>query len=409
MQLSFYPVKALFATAMLAGVFLNPPTGKFPSKKKTAPPQTISITLKLRSDVPFKVQAAPFKYDKHMAYSFTLDDGYRSAFLTAFPLLNGGKISPAFPDEWNNDEGGDGTYSNGLFYSDGCGQNIPFKLGLAINAGNLGDQPLNRGHLSWAEVSQMHDAGWDLLNHGYYHATKPGTDFLSEVTRNTAAVKEHLGITLSQFVVPGGEHEPGYELEYEKDALANGCFSVASYKGAGPIIDAGKPVNLDNMVYARTFIKSDDKVDFSAVAIQVKRIDSIMSQPQHLWYNEFTHGTGNSNLWSLSILFPEFKEYMATIAKKYGTKGTDAIWMASWQEVYEYLWLRDRTTVTCTQKGRDVVISLQLPEIPASFRYHDISLAVNTNAAFAIAATTPGITVTHDGKKGHRLLNVKIN
>ena len=95
-------------------------------KSKTNPPKqkTITITLKLKSEAKVKVVKADLKYNKHLAYSFTLDDGYRSAYLTAFPLLNGGRVSVRpCADEWKNDQRGRWVlHSDGLFFSDGCGR-----------------------------------------------------------------------------------------------------------------------------------------------------------------------------------------------------------------------------------------------------------------------------------------------
>lgn len=369
---------------------------------------SLKITLKLDTKADIGVTLAPLKFNKHFAYSFTVDDGYRSAYATAFPLLNGGKISAALPDEWQNDEGGDGSISEGLFFSDGCGNKQAFKLGLAINSGNIGDAPENRGHLSWPEVGQMYAAGWDLLNHGYHHATKHGTDFHSEVTSNINEVKKQFGISMSQFVVPGGESDPGYEHEYEKWALAEGSFAVASYKGAGPAIGVEKPVDLDHLIYARHFLQSGkDASGFPVAAKALVTLDSIAKQPKPMWYNEFTHGVGNSNLWGLSLFFPEFKYYMTSIAAKYGAKGSDTIWMASFQEVYEYIWLRDHTKVEWRQQGTDVVITLQLPQIPKSFRYRSISLNVETTARFNVVPDG-SFEAGSDGNGNHKLINVVI-
>lgn len=78
-----------------------------------------------------------------MAFSFTLDDGYRSAFTCAYPLLNGELVSPSIPDEYHNDSGGDGESSTGLFYTDSCGNKITFRLAVALNAGIVYDHPDN--------------------------------------------------------------------------------------------------------------------------------------------------------------------------------------------------------------------------------------------------------------------------
>ena len=399
----------LFTTLFISnGVFLcsannvnraiDPPASK-----------VISFKIKTKSANNIKIQPSYLKFNKHLAYSFTVDDGYRSAYLTAFPLFNGGKISGPAISEWKNDQGGDGTTSKGLFYSDGLGNKIPFKLGLAINGGAIGDLPANRGHLSWPEVKEMYDAGWDILNHGLHHATKHGTNFLTEVTGNTTSIQQNLGFTMSQFVVPGGESDPGYQLEYERDALANGSFSVASYVGSGPAINVKEKVNLDKMIYVRTFLQSSkDTIGFKTMDRFLKTFDSIAKSPNPVWYNEFTHGVGNGNLWNLSMRFPDFKYYMTAIANKYGSKGDDSIWMAPWQEVYEYIWLRDRIKINYTQNNKEEIVTIELPEIPKTFRYRAISLAIDTPAKFEIESNSPDFKISSDGKTNHKLITIQL-
>lgn len=377
-------------------------------EKDSSKSKIISFKIKLKSAENVQVRVAPLKYNKHFAYSFTLDDGYRSAYLTAFPLLNGGKISNPDKNEWKIDQGGDGTTSKGLFYSDGFGNKIPFKLALAINGGVIRDLPANRGHLSWPEIKEMYNAGWDILNHGFHHATKHGTNYLSEVTENTASIKQNLDFTMSHFVVPGGEGDEKYYLEYEKEALNNAHFSVASYYGVGPVFKVDSKVNLDKMITARTFVQSSkDSTSFKIMDRYLKTIDSIIKQPNPIWFNEFTHGTGNINLWNLSMRFPDFKYYMTTLADKYGVKGNDSVWMAPWQEVYEYIWLRDRIKMDYTQKGKDVEVKIVIPEIPGAFRYREITLAIETSSKFGIESGKD-LIIKDDGKTNHKLIHLKL-
>ncbi|WP_394777154.1 polysaccharide deacetylase family protein [Flavobacterium sp.] len=411
MKIPQFRIKPFLFTTLLIinGVFLCSANN---SNTTIDPPKSRLITfkIKLKFAGKVKIETAALKFNKHLAYSFTLDDGYRSAYLTAFPLLNGGKIASKNINEWKNDQGGDGTNSKGLFYSDGLGNKISFKLGLAINGGTIGDFSAYRGHLSWAEVKEMYDAGWDILNHGLNHATKHGTNFLNEVTENTTSVKQNLGFTMSQFVVPGGESDPGYQLEYEKDALANGSFSVASYVGAGPVIKVDQKINLDKMIYARTFVQSSkDTIGFKTMDRFLATFDSVAKLQSPIWYNEFTHGVGNGDLWSLSMRFPDFKYYMTNIADKYGSKGNDSIWMAPWQEVYEYIWLRDRIKINYEQNDKDVVVIVEVPEIPETFRYRDISLTINSPSKFEIDSKESDFTISNDGKTNHKLINIKLN
>jgi hypothetical protein len=360
----------------------------------------VFIKLKLADTNRVKIDRAPLKYNKHLALSFTLDDGYRSAYLTAFPLLNGGKVSGPMPDEWKNDEGGDGQESKGFFYTDGNGKLIPFKIGLAINAGKIGDKPKNRGHLSWAELAEMNKAGWDLINHGYNHLTKPGNDFALELTKNTDTVQKRLGVTMTQCAVPGGEHEEGYELVYEDAAFANGSFGISSYKGVPSNWVLTTDLNLKDFVYERTFLQSDkDSTKPFTVDEPLGIWDSLMRQPLPVWNNSFTHGVGNTNLWGLSLFYPEFKYYMNSLNKRYGSVGNDRIWVASVQEVYEYLWLMQHISIDTKQHGDEITISLDVPGWPEYFKYKTVTLKINSDAPVTVADFDPALKNISKGEK----------
>ena len=344
-----------------------------------------------------------------MAFSFTLDDGYRSAFTCAYPLLNGGMVSPPIPDEYHSDSGGDGKRSSGMFYTDGCGNQIAFKLAVALNAGIVYDHPDNRARLSWPEIKTLYDTGWDILNHGYHHLSKHGTDYNNEVMENIKVVKERLGFTMTQFVVPGGEHDPGYEHEYERDAIAAATFSVASYAGTGPAIFVGKPLQLNKMIYARDLLSSHrDSVDLSSVDRQLLKMDSLMQQPQTVWYNAFTHNVGNGNLWTISLIYPEFKYLMTRLADRYGRKGTDQLWMAPWQEVYEYVWIKDHATVSVQQHGKEVTIRIHVTDLPSSFRHKALTLNVHCGAEFSVQDQSSGLNISDNGKGKHDLVNISL-
>lgn len=383
--------------------------GRNVHRKGRSTDTTLYIHLKLKTYSTCLVTAAPLKYNKHLAFSFTLDDGYRSAYTCAYPLLSGGKVSPSIPDEYHSDSGGDGKNSPGLFYTDGCGNRVPFRLAVALNAGIVYPSPDNRARLSWPEVKQLYQAGWDILNHGYHHLSKHGTNYNNEVLENIKVVKENLGFTMTQFVVPGGEHDQGYEHEYEKDAFAAGTYSVASYVGDGPAISVGKPVNLHGMIYARDLLSSyKDSADLRAVNRQLIKMDSLMQQKQPVWYNAFTHNVGNGNLWSISLIYPEFKYLMTSLYENYGEKGSDKIWMAPWQEVYEYIWLRDNAKIDVQQYGKDVTIRLRIAHIPASFRNKALSLNVQSKSGFSVGEHSTNVKVSGNGNTRHNLLNIAV-
>jgi hypothetical protein len=318
-----------------------------------------------------------------------------------------GKVSSTFIDGWGKDQGGDGSISKGLYYSDGCGNQVPFRLALAVNAASLNDPRPERGNLNWDEIKSFYRAGWDILSHSFSHSTKHGTDYEAEVVENNKAVSKKLGFELSHFVVPGGESDPGYDMDYAEAAFKNRLFSVATTSGSGPVISVDEPFDLSNLIYNRTFIKSDSADNnFSIITQHLDKIESLMQRPEAIWYNEFTHGVGNDNLWGISLTFPNFKRYMTMLATSHGVQGDDKIWMAPWQEVYEYLWVRDQASINTKRNGREIVIELTVPQSPSSFRHHTLSLVVNTTANFEIVGQHEGVTVTSNGSKKHNLINI---
>jgi hypothetical protein len=369
--------------------------------------RTIFVKIKLNTNADVSIEKAALKYNKRMAYSFMLDDGYRSAFLCAYPLLNGGEVSAPFIDGWQKDQGGDGSLSKGLYFSDGCGNSVPFRMGIAINAASLTETPENRGSLSWSEVKALYNSGWDILNHSYHHSTKHGTDYSEEVRENGTAVFKGLGFEMTQFIVPGGEGDLGYQDEYAKAAFENGIVAVGTTNGAGPVIKVDRPVNLNQLVYQREFVKSTSNKGSADIDQHLRKIDSLLKRPEVLWYNEFTHGVGNDNLWDISLTFPDFKYYMTSIAERYGASGADNLWMAPWQEVYEYIWLRDRIKINTKQNGEDVTLEVVLPDIPASFRHGAISFNIKTASTFSVNSQSKDIKVTTNGKGKHSLLNIQ--
>jgi len=175
------------------------------------------------------------------------------------------------------------------------------------------------------------------------------------------------------------------------------------------VIPVNEPVNVSNMVFQRDFMQSiGDSVNFTTANNRLKVLDSLMKEPKTIWFNEFTHGTGNSNLWSLSLRFPEFKYYMTAIANRYGVTGSDNIWMAPWQEVYEYIWLRDRIKLSTTKNGNQVAIKIQIPDLPIGFRHQAISLAVNSSSTFTVASHSSNIKVIASNKIHHQVINIEL-
>jgi len=358
------------------------------------------------------IRKAPLKYNKSFAYSLTFDDGLVSAYRTAFPLMNGGAVSDRYIDEWKNDQGGDGNLSEGLCYSDGCGNRIPFRASIAINAKNIQpDSIVNRGHLSWLEVSRMVQAGWSVMNHGYAHATKDGTDYKAEVKRNIDTIAWKLNLFASQFIVPGGEGPQGYDLKYTKSAFQQGSNAVGGNVGQGPIIRIDQALNLVNLAYRRSYVNSNKGIpslfkDENNILDSLFKVNLSAQAGRKYWFNEFTHSTGNDNLWGISLKFKTLRFYLENVAKLYGIEGKDNIWMAPFEEVYDYLRMRDAIKTKLTWNENLIVVRISVPQDLLTMRYRAVTLLLSGTNQFSVISPGKQIKLTYNSQKG-RLITIE--
>jgi hypothetical protein len=362
----------------------------------------VTLILTLDSTVSdFSIKPAPLKYNKDFAWSFTLDDGLVSAFLVAFPYLNGGQVAPSYVDQWGHDQGGDGLRYPGLFFTDGCGNRIPFRAAVAINGRSIVDSPAgdktppaappaagkvpvaHPGNLSWQQIRDMYAAGWDVFNHGFTHATGKGVDEDAEVRKNNQAAAGHLGFQMSQFVVPGGKDDNISQEPYAQAAFAQGMTAVHcgafprdwALPGEGDRPGSNWPEHLRT---GREFISSRNLRDSSGKlfngAAFFGGLPGLLSAGKKAWVNVFTHSVGNDDLWGISLRFPDFKEVFDSLEARYGEKGQDNMWMASFQAVQEYLIIRQSLQYTVRRDGGTRIILVFDPaKLPRGLRHRTIS------------------------------------
>jgi peptidoglycan/xylan/chitin deacetylase (PgdA/CDA1 family) len=119
----------------------------------------------------------------------TFDDGYRDAYMEAFPALR--------------EAGFVGTF---------------FLLTQPIDAGN-------EAYVTWDQVIEMHAAGMDMQSHGYTHMDLQGRDadyLVWQMLGSKEAIEERTGETVRFFCYPSGSY----------DELAIRVLKSAHYWGA---------------------------------------------------------------------------------------------------------------------------------------------------------------------------------
>lgn len=310
-----------------------------------------------------EINIAPLRYNKSFAYSLTLDDGKIDGFSYAFKLLNGGDVAET------------GEHFNGLYYTDGCGHSIPFKAALAWNSVNSSFYDIHidtPDYITWVQLAEMIQAGWGVLNHSFSHAAYAETDYDFQITENQNTVQQKVNYSMNHFVVPSGD------LAYVDPAFSSGNIAVYSNKieflGYPNGINIESPFPSDRLSIYRRYMSSD-QYDTTNIMEKINAV-ARESQETPLWWLDFTHRVIPS-LVSGSLLWNTFKYYMQSIEQDFGQQGLDNIWFAPQTSVLNYLLVRDHTTLNYAQNGQEVIVYLNLKNIPNLPAY---SLSINVKA-----------------------------
>ena len=342
------------------------------------------------------VSKAPLKYNKDFAYSLTLDDATSDAFTHALPLLRGGslkELDTPFP---------------GLFFTDGCGNDVPFRAGIAWNSVTFNGSDSHNGDvqgmMTWRQLDSLYDYGWDVLNHSYSHSSvftnqMSQLDYVNEVVKNQAAVREKTAkhIEMPLFVVPSGD------VIYQDIALQLGSKVVFDQSGNSLIgvggLQVDGDVNLSNLKIHR------QKIEESIYTPNL--LENVVAKSQnsgHYWYNEFTHRIDNFNVNGFN--FYSFRNQMQKIADNWGKNGADRVLMAPLQEVFEYLVLRQTVKMTTAISGQKMDITFDLSQVPTWLRRKTLTIVVNSNNTFSRVDVPNNIKKTFKGIGNQKIINV---
>ena len=354
----------------------------------TATPPSTPVVLK-----------APLRFDKDFAYSYTFDDATVDAMTTGYPVLRGGvvrSIGAAFP---------------GLFYTDGCGNSQPFNAGIAWNTANQFGIDVHTGNVSgqmtWGQLDTLYDAGWDVMNHSYSHKSKwlfpmNGNDYINEVEQNGIAVrnKTRKKIEMPAFVVPANDdtyHNPAFTLGHK--IVFDQSASTIGYGG----LRVDTIQNLYALKVHRLYLNDVHQ------RLVPQFIDTVALRSRNgvkIWFNEFSHRVDDFTPNPTSYDFYYFKSHLESIANQYGKTGTDRMWMAPLQEVYEYLVTRQTATFTSQLVGNRLDLTFDLRQIPTWLRRKTMTLTVNSTVDFNNVTVPAGIKMSFRGTGNQKIINL---
>jgi hypothetical protein len=326
------------------------------------------------------VTKTPLRYNKLFAFSCQLDDGGSDIYTNGFPFLNGGIVG--------------GTTYPGLKYTDGCGNDIKFKMSSSLYSLDVNEtvdihDPVTgySSFITWPQADEMYQNGWGISNHGINNNVG---EFEYSVERNHSYVKLKTqaatteGIHMGIFVNPNGDTgytqyaiQNGYRVCYREGAsFGKPSFDVTSNWTHGPL----------RMGRTQFYIGIN-------IATLTDNMASASTGGAHHWGVAFSHSITNA---SYGYDFNTFRAQMTYIADEYGKGGEDNIWMTTEEEVLDYILLNPYLTVSTQKTGNDMVISFA-GNLPVDFRFYAVSLLVNSNANVqTVTIQGPG-TITYNG------------
>lgn len=356
-------------------------SGMAQQKQNTPGVQYVMINF-VDTPTTLNINKAILRYNKDFALSFHTDDGFEDVFTLGFSFFTGINSS--------------GTNYPGLFYTDGCGNDISFKLSNSVfsySGYNNTDmhQPGNGfGTVTWPQLSVMYENGCSVNNHGFTSDAFTEPEYMKySIRRNESFIRRRLltttpsGVKTRIFVNPNGA------TPYTNVAFAEGYRSTLRMGASGIIpnngLDVGtlnnwnQPLEL-NRTLGETVNVQQMADQFAAAATTGK----------HLWMPIFTHRIVED--YPQASFLADFN-YIATT---YGKNGSDNIWMTTEEEIIDYQIVRQMTTINYALTGNTAIVTLT-GDLPVDLRYYALSLVVESDAAISSINIIGGSGNSHNG------------
>lgn len=313
----------------------------------------------------YSVIKTPLRYNKTFAVSFHNDDGIVDIYTEGFPFFTGIPV-------------GSTTYP-GLFYTDGCGNDISFKLSSnlfsfnGISGPDMHTPGNGYGVVSWPQLDIMYQNDCGIYSHGINSDASSDLDFVNySIKRNESYIRRKLfettpgGVQTRLFVNPNGNgaySQPAFDLGYF-DALNQISQSVIGNNG-------GDVNNYDNWL----------------VPTNLNRLIAEATNVTQLADDMFANSINGANYWaplfthSIVSQYPlaDFHTDFNYIASTYGRDGLDNVWVATEEEIISYLRVKEATNITYGLAGNILLITLS-GSIPSDMRFYPLSLLIDADA-----------------------------
>ena len=347
-----YFTKSLFILFLLVGFSFTL------MAQQTQSPAVDSVVVTFNS-VPtqYHVVKAPLKYNKAFAMSFQEDDALSDIYKLIYPVFQGTNGNP------------------GLYYTDGCGNKINFKMSSAIFIfGADGSDILNpddpyhdNSKLTWPELKTLYKNHWGIDNHGLFDnpdVSSPAIiNYAFQRTKSYTRRKISDSISVKSFVIPNNV------VTYVNYLKQNHYHSAINQGQDNTWIGYGKNgfnVESDTINWLKP-VKIFRDFSYSGFKIMADTLYQASLRGEHRWYLSGMHQMPGS-----------FLTDMASIYQTYGAPGLDDILITNDDDLLDYFAVKQATQLHETLKGNRLVITFS-GAVPTDLLHYNMTLNVTAN------------------------------
>jgi hypothetical protein len=320
-----------------------------------------------------KTTLADLKYNKQSVLSMDIDDQPANV-MSVKAYLQGGIATE------------DGVTYPGKYFTDGCGNNKPYALGVAMTAHsnyNDGDLTLVPSLLNASQLTTLVASGFLLENHGFYHEQDQYyiTNNFTEprnIIENTNFIYDKTGFVSRIWVTPS--NYTGYNSYVQQQgfmaatsqSVTDGYTSQPVNMWTDHLADLSQ-LDSNFNVFLRDF--NDDWATTSVTDELKSHVASLRSKSSvtvHKIYRLGTHSY-NTNNWQ------GFKSFFNYVDSASG----NTIWVTSLQEFLEYLEVKRKLVMKQALKSNVLTITLDLSKVPTNNSFKDISLLADNSTSIS--------------------------
>ncbi len=256
-----------------------------------------------------EVRKAALRDDKRWAYSLTFDDGLISVYDIGKPMLD----------------------------------RLGYRAGVAVIGRWLDEDGLSRGYMRPAQLAELLQAGWSLFNHSYSHVEFEAIRDPDLAAEDVWMCNKALERTMSGYhpIVFTSPFNHPYWWERVIPQYYDLLKLPVTQEGGGP------KVRVDSMTWdPPTFRlgrwdiarpREGGSTQCGALYYMEQVHSEVASNPDvHFWLNLHSHAVLPNDLAGTTLDYLHFT---------YGPGGTDEVWVAPTDEVYQYLAVRDHVSV----------------------------------------------------------------